>query len=324
MKSFFIIFIVFGFLIPHAFCQTAALFGVGTIVNANTQYQFSFGNNLVLLDIMVDAETAITLSPYGYSNLAAYPLPIDFQGVIYDDSYYGDLVGWQLTFNTNTKIVNTATLVIPVDNSMVNLNYNLAILQWDSTVLAYTFLTIITTQLDATFTFTDPGIFLVVQYNPASPVTFPSIFSQILTISSNTTSYSFPNGVFIDVSSSTNGLVFNVVFLYLNPEPNSPPNHTSAEKFLDITLLPTANIVANISFTYSYNYNPAKLAIAFFNTTSGSWNFPTTGLSVNTQTQIISQTATHFSTWGLFYASSAPTVTVTWATIIFVCALLLS
>jgi len=332
MKSFFVIFIVLGVLIPLAYCPTAATFGVAKSVSANTQYQFSYSSGLVTLDIMVNENTQITVFPYINSNLAASlvadgaaPIPNDFQVLIYNDISFGAIVGFKLTFSSPASIVNTATLVIPVDNSQVNLNYNPAILQWDSTVMAYTFVGIVTTQLYAQFTFSDPGIFLTVQYNPATPVTFPSIFSQVLTISNKPTSYSFPNGVFIGVSSSTSGLVFNVVYITFNPEPIIL-HYTSVGKFIDITLNTIANVNANISFAYTSNYDQTKLAIAYFDISSNLWTFPSTGLSVNTQTQIVSQTTNHFSTWGLYYASHSSTtkVTVAWATIIFVCALLLS
>jgi len=329
MKSTLIIFIVLGVIVPSAFCVTATL-GVATSVTANTQTEFTFLGGLITLDIMVNADTQLTLSPYFSANftvaLAADGAATISNGftIATDATFsFGTSLGagLKLTFSNNAKIVNSATLTIPFDIASIIGNFNFGILQWDTNAMAYCYLPATSGGLlSAQFTFTDAGIFLTVQYDKTAGVKFPSLFSQSLTISSTSTSFSFPNGVFIDVAGSSN--TFNVTFSTQNPEPNSPSNHASAGKYIDITLTTAANVTANVSFAYNSTFNPNFLSIAFYDTTSASWVFPTSGLSIDTNTQVIIQATTHFSTWGMYY-SSAPKLTVAWAAIILVCALLL-
>jgi len=230
-----------------------------------------------------------------------------------------------MSFSTSANLVGSAQLTIPCTTTAFIGTYGYGVLQWDFNAMAYAYIPYqSSTATSITVPISDAGIFLFVSYDTTVPITFPSFYAQVLTISSSSTSYSFPNGIFIAVSSSTSN-TFSTTFNSQNPKPNNPPsNYTSGNKFVDINLVVQASVNANVSFAYDAANSASSVVIGFYNDTAGVWTFPSVGLSVDANAHVATQTTTHFSTWGVYYShSSAPQVTVTWIAIVLACALLL-
>jgi len=306
---------------------------MATFISANTNSAFSI-NALPTFQLIltVDSDTNFTLSPYFSANFSA-SIQADGAATISNGfSVFADLAfvigvdaaaGFKLTFSNSAKVVS-ASLIIPGSlSALALLNLNFGLLQWDANANAYAYLA---PSSNTAFTITVPiinsGIILAVQYSTQSPIKFPTLFSQMRVISSAPSSYSFPNGIFIDVSVAIANS-FNVTFFAKNPKPNSANGHSDFGKFISINLLTDNTVSANVSFSYDSTQNPNQLSIAFYDDATATWTFPTTGLSVDTNAKIITQATTHFSTWSLYASSASTQVTVTWAVILLALAVLL-
>jgi len=235
------------------------------------------------------------------------------------------LAGIKLTFSNNANIV-TGSLQIP--GNYLSLILSFGLMEYSFSASAYAFVPPTSSSgLSITVPISSVGIFLVVNYNTNQFIRFPTLYSQNRVVTNSSASYSYPFGIFIDVSGSPSS--FNVTFSASNPKSSSPNGRTSLGKFIDITANNSASLNANISFSYNgTNQSPNHLAIAFFSDANGTWVFPSSGLSVDTTNQIIIQSSTHFSTWALYAnsnasSSGASTLIVAWSVLIAALALLL-
>jgi hypothetical protein len=104
------------------------------------------------------------------------------------------------------------------------------------------------------------------------------------------------------------------------PATTAPAGYTPLNVYLTIDLTGTADsnpFNAVISYTYTSaqlaaagisSSNAANLKLAYYDTTSSSWVFPSGG-HVDTTTMVVAQSTTHFSQWGVYGTSGVAALT---------------
>jgi len=325
MKSL-IVLLIISSIISSSLC-TLVQFGVATAITANTASSFTFDPlGLFQLSLTVDSNTMFTLTPYFSAN---YSSAIQADGaasisngfnINADTGFtFGGSVaaGVKLSFSSGANILS-GSVTIPGTFVFVGTAYGL--LEWSFTASAYAYVAPTSITLNSiTVPIIGTGILLSINYNSNNFIRLPTLFSQNRNISSNSMSYSYPNGIFIDVS-STSANSFNVTFSSSNSQP-PPTHHTSQNKFIDINAASSASVNANISFSYTSSQNPNSFSIAFFDETSSTWTFPSSGLTIDTTNQLIVQSSNHFSTWALYTSSSstsssASCIIIAWSVLI--------
>jgi len=177
----------------------------------------------------------------------------------------------------------SATFTVAASGSAAVTN-NYALVSIDLTVPNVAFATAfaITAYANQTFTFTDE----------ASSVWLSAQASGSLEVTKSTTpATTAPTGVTplniyltIDLTGNAQSSPFNAVISY---------TYTAAE--LTAAGISTANA--------------ANLKLAYYDTTSMSWVFPSTGGKVDTSTMVVTQSTTHFSQWGVYGTSGVAALT---------------
>jgi len=167
------------------------------------------------------------------------------------------------------------------------------------------------------FTVTVPvpsgGLFVFASWTQTANVpTFYAYARAITAGVSSTVTYAHNISVQLVTGASS---ALSATYYATNPYSVQVSGYVAVGTWFDLKCSASANISATISYVYSASQlalagvgNATNLVIGYYDTATAKWVFPSTGGSVNVHSQVVSQTSTHFSTWGV-YASAASTPT---------------
>jgi len=148
------------------------------------------------------------------------------------------------------------------------------------------------------------GIYSIVSYDGTNYLNQFKLFGQEFTLNQVLYTYNFPYGFALQASVQSPVIVV-INYNTSNPINVEPANYTSYNQFVDINPLGiVVGLNATISFTYT-TYKPTYV-IGYFDENNLAWNFPASGLTIDTAGDGVNQFTTHLSTWGLYGEPSNP------------------
>jgi len=306
----------------------SANLGDTTQVTANTVTNIQYGVALLgpALQIELNMNGNVTLQ--AYVNLQT-TLPSGCQNLS-----FGLDIGYQLIISPPNAVVISATLTTPAlaasAIALITLNTNLWFFQYNSTTQFYSAIAVNYNGITQVVTVPLPsaGIYVLVVLDITAPI--PTFFDQPRDLSAQSNvSLSFPDGLSLSVNVQSD-TTLTTTFLTTNPHNNPGNGSTSINAFFDFNT--TSNVTLNATIYYQYSVQTVNqigvdattLKIAFYDEQSGQWVFPSSGGSVSTSTMVVSQTTTHFSTWGVFGHSTSSTQGTTGANSAFTTSALIS
>jgi len=220
-------------------------------------------------------------------------------------------VAFNVYINDSSSVVN---LQLNSSFSLFgNLNIRYGFLYWNIDTNNYIWFPGTTTSNNIIISIPFTGYYVFIYFDVTQNVKLPSLFTLPCHANSDNNTYSFPLGFEVQAYGISQSSAFYVSYSPINPFNDEPPQKLSTDLFLNITLATEISLKATISFPYNGTYNPV---IGFFNETSATWIFPSLGRIIDTKTNLVSQTTTHFSTWGLYGEPTSPNnctaVSISW------------
>jgi len=304
-------------LIAFANAQVTVQGTIGVPVNivANTLSKVSFGGGVLpSVDILVSADTTVQLGLLLPLNLNALfgSLPTGYSSLT-----LGTAVGYTVQFGSENVIVSanlTTGALDSVAQQLINLFGRAGALSFSSVSNAFQDIPVISSSITNGITIpihqTASYVLAAVKSNAAAP----NIYGRIKKLVANTKSLvafatNFTTDFIIEVSSNVDADL-NVVFSAVKPVLNSPPaNWIPIGAYWDITAA-GATVNAVLNYTYSTAKlaaagvsDPKTLRFAFYDTVKGAWEL-VDGNVVDTVKNVISQTTSHFSQWGVYSAGT--------------------
>jgi len=294
---------------------TSATLGEWVQVSANSMTNISFGIDGPSLAIEMSTDANVTLS--AFLEMSASLLPKGYQTLMFSA---GSEMGFMLSVEPNHAIVLSATLYTPaLSASSIALfkeSVSVGCLQYNASTSSVSYVDFATFS-ESTFTISVPlpsaGTFVFVAVNAGADE--PTWFgvARYLQRQQNYT-LTFAEGLTLQVMSTVNANL-TTTFSSTNPFPSPPAPFVSLGVFFNFTLDTSSDSDETVQAIISYAYNESQLLvqnllasslrIGFYEESSASWNFPSSGGSVNTKTQVVSQSTDHFSSWGVYGASSS-------------------
>jgi len=225
-----------------------------------------------------------------------------FQGVtIYISPGYNLVQGFYVYFSDTANL--TANVIsFPLYG---NANKTYGLLYWSPVFGQYAWLpgTLVNNMLTVPNILYN-GIYSIVSYDGTNYLNQFKLFGQEFTLNQVLYTYNFPYGFALQASVQSPVIVV-INYNTSNPINVEPANYTSYNQFVDIN--PYGIVVglnATISFTYT-TYKP-NYVIGYFDELNLVWNFPVSGLTIDTAGDGVNQFTTHLSTWGLYGEPSNP------------------
>jgi len=306
--------IVSLFAVPSfAAASFSGTLGVAATVSANTETTITYG-----ISALVGPNLVITVNQNANVTLAVFvsitgSLPAGFTSLS-----FGANVGYTLQVQPASAVVISASLVTPglvvSSAALITESVTAGCLQFDSTTNAYSYVDFPSYDiLSQQITIPIPGagtyVFVAMQFNTPLP-TFYKIVRHLMAEVNYT--LTFTMGLTLQVTASANATL-NTTFYTSNPAPESPSGELSLGAWFDFDMSSTSSAV-NATIQYAYNQSQliaagindaTTIKIGFYDTTSASWSFMSTGGSVDTTTDVAAQVTTHFSTWGVYASASS-------------------
>jgi len=233
------------------------------------------------------------------------------------NTFLADLLFNETTVGFNVYINDSTSIVSLQLNSpfslLGSLNFRYGFVYWDINTKRYIWFPGNATATNIVASIPLTGFYIFIYFDVTRHVKLPALFTFPCTAGSDNNTYTFELGFEVQAYSATQREPFYVSRPLKNPFNYEPPQKESTALFLDIKIASEIDLDAIISFPFNGTYQPV---IGFFNETSNTWEFPTSGLSINTTENLVSQTTTHFSTWGLYGEPTNPnnctTVSISW------------
>jgi len=327
MQSLLCLVLLFG-LLGSSKAQTL---GQATSVQANTQTNLNYG--IATLDIELDQNSQVTLSAYASISVSG-GLPPGYNSLDFTGSVG---VGFTLDISPANAVVISAQLTTPsltlAAIGLITGQVTVGCLRFDSNSQTYTEIAApsydalentITVDLPVAGTY----VFVVVNLNAV----IPTFYNEIRTIEAdvNTTlnyTASASSTLILTIYTSSSADL-NTTFYTSNPTSSSPSGYISADAYFDFNISSQNDLQAILQFTYDANtitqagIKESTLQFGYFDDTSGKWTFPGNA-NVNSNTKVITQSTTHFSTWGAFGTSTASSIGVLIPLVVLIIGLLL-
>lgn len=253
--------------------------------------------------ITVDRDATVTLNLYISLNGA---LPQGFTALS-----IGASIGYTLDISPSDANLISATLVTPaLGASIVNQinagTYAAGVVQFNSNTKTFNQLEVYFNSTTNTISIPLPSAGTVILVGVSANVPIPSFYSYARTLIANVrTVVNYTGEFFLNVtSSSTTTLHVNHSSSnFVNVDPNGA---VSVNAYWQIETSSNTNINAVLSYHYNNTLLAAKgiaadtLQFAYY--TSNGWVFDGTS-TVDASAGVVSQSSTHFSTWGVFSKS---------------------
>jgi len=317
--------------IASAQTQKQGVFGTGVQVSANTNTKISFLAGLgPQLIIVVDADCTVTVNQI--TSFTALP------NNNFTSLNLGTEVGYEIKQSGNCQIVSanlqTGTISLNLVSQVtaaITAGGNIGCLYYNTSTNVFSRVAV---QSVASGVFTSGliiqiprfGQYIFVTYSQNVPL--PSIYADVQVVGgaqggggasgNGRTVLSFSDGLILAVTTSTQAALTANTYTSLTTTGCgcSDPDTTTYKAYgqwFNFNLNTTNSFNAEINKTYSAATmtsigvtDETKLRLAYYDTSSSKWVFPT-NQHVDTSAKVISCTSTHFSTWGLYAQSSSST-----------------
>jgi hypothetical protein len=290
-------------LLTYCFGQTVITGNLGSAsaVAANTATTINYGGGLSLT-VTVNVNSNVTLS--SYTNVLALPT-----------GYIALSLGFTLSVTNGASVTGSLTTgqLSVAAQALLTAGVNAGCLQFDSVTNTYNEIDVQSYSVNQgiTIPIISAGTYLFVGAQANVPV--PSFYGTYRALVGGVRKViTFSQGFVVDVTASASTSVV-VYYNTTNTAPKNPPNnYIPLNAFFTIELSAATALQATLNYTYTASQisnarvNANTLQIGYYDTTSGSWQFP--GSQVNTNTMVVSTTTTHFSTWGVYASSASATV----------------
>jgi hypothetical protein len=306
--------LVLSLLFLGAYSQTVVTgtLGVGVNLNANVQTRINYGAG-ASIDIMVDKDSQATLSLFLNVGLGTAVIPNGFSSLALAAG-----VGFTLGLS-NGAIVVSANLTTPplslVAQQAANASARVGCLQFNAQERTFSEVDIASYSVANGFVIPLPEAGTYILVGISANVVTPNFYARAKRLIANARAlvrYSATFVLDVTVSASTS---VNVTFTTNNPAPKTPPpRYISLNAHWDIKISSQANVQAVLSYTY----NAAELVAAgikkatdlkfgFYNDATAQWEFMNSNVDV--VGTVVSQSTTHFSTWGVYGDNGEAAVT---------------
>jgi len=296
-----------------SYCVAQSSFGSPLTVSAGVSTTFSFPS--CTLEIMLESSATIILDLY-VSISSEAELPSGSELLTFSSSVNA---GFNLSISPPNVAIGYINFTSPgIDNSdIITGSAEASCFQYDPSLNFYNQLNVDVSSASVFPTITvslpTPGIFLFVSLD--SNAQFPSFYGSGKNLpAGKERSFIYPNGLSLQVTSeSSNYLIANFSENVYFPNPS---NYISIDAFFTFTAESEDNLNATITYTYDKSEIEAKgiaestLRIGYYDTTQSSWIFMSSGGSVDTSASVVSQTTTHFSTWGVYGSSGVASIAI--------------
>jgi len=292
------------------FTGVAVTGGVRTTITINTGVSGVLESTLTLT---ASTTCMVTLSLYSMTNLQAY-LPNGTSG----GAIFSTYDGISLTA-TNNAVLTTPQLTTPAISTtiaaLISGNVNAGVLELDTTTNTFTRIAIDSYNVASktiTVTLPSTGIYIFVSINQV--VSYPYAATAAIFANANRT-VQFGSDVAIQFDSQFSNTL-TVVKASRTSKPYNLTLGVNLNVFLQITLGQIQPHDSVIQFTYTNaellaaglaatTAVAANLRFAYYSDANAQWVVPPGSHSVDTTNQIIYQSTTTFSEWGIYYATNA-------------------
>jgi len=288
----------------------------GVVQNFTVGYSSPIEN--MTLDIYYDSLLNSSLL-----NQDATPFPAGytlFQGITFLYPLYTYVRGFYVYFsNTANLTANTISFPLIGTNSTT---YGL--LYWSTVFGQYSWLpgTLANNMLTVPWIFYN-GIYSIVSYDSTNYLNQYKLFGQEFILNQYLYTYNFPNGFALQASVQS-PVIIVIYFNTSNPTNMMPANYTSFNQYVDINAYGIV-VGLNATVTFTYTTYESNFVIGYFDEVNLAWNFPNSGLNIDTTDHGVNQFTTHFSTWGLYGEPSNPNagailtpISLLWLLLVFV------
>lgn len=322
MKSIVILSIFFGFIAAQS--TTQGSFGTPISLNAQTLTTINFGlaNTPPSLNVIVDTNTTIQVNLFLQTSLNTMgSLPTGYSALTLFAA-----VGFSITLGNGASLISANLTTGGLDAAAlqaINASGRVGCLEFTANSRSYQDISISSFSLAQGITIPIPEagtyIFTAVKLNAATP-NFYGRIKKLLANVKTAVAYAtnFTSNFVVEVTANANADL-NVTFYSSNPAPKpAPSNFVPLGVYWDISASGSASVNAVLNFTYTAQQLAAagiatanNLRFAFYNTVTSTWEV-ISGFSVDANLQVVSQTTTHFSQWGVYsYSQPASTQTQT-------------
>jgi len=295
-------------------CASIINFGDTVSLSSGVPTQLTFGASLATLDVTASADCQIIVSEVLTVNVAFPPI-----SNISSFTFVGSAaVGFNITVIPSTVTISANFTTMPLTAlafGQITGELQAGCLRFDVNAQWYDQIDISSVNVAKQISVNLPqaGFYYFVLLSVHNPV--PSIYSSVKKLVANVLQqYVYPFGFSLSVTAQGNNTV-SVVYSSTNPASSSPSqsNCTAYGAYWTIVAEDENHVQATLSHHYNRTVvaaqgivNEVALFIAYFNTTTQQWTQILQGGSVDTQTQVVSQTSTHFSSWGTMAKDSTP------------------
>jgi len=289
-----------------------ANFGESVSLTSGVATHIDFGLSLASLDVTANGNCQIIVSEI-------ISVGVEFPSNITSFSFAASAaLGFNITVIPNSVTISANFTTMPltaISYGLISGSLQAGCLRFDASAQWYDQVDIDSVNIakQISVSLPQPGFYYFVLLNVHSPV--PSLYNSAKKLVANVLQqYVYPFGFSLSVTAEGNNSV-TVVFTSTNPAPNSPSqsNYTAYGAFWTITAEDENHVQASLSHHYNRTVvaaqgitNEILMFIAYFNTSTNLWTQIRSGGQVDTQTQVVTQTSNHFSSWGTMAQNSAP------------------
>jgi len=316
MKSFLLLLVILDVVNAQA---VQGILGSAVSLTAQSTTTINYGplGTAPTLVIQVNASTNLTVNIFVLTNLNAMGnLPTGYSALT-----VATAVGFTVTLSNSAAIVSANLTTPAIDaNTAQTINTTGRVGCLEFTASSHSYQDIAVNSFSAANGISIPipeaGTYVLaaVNLNAATPNFYSRIKKLVANVKS-TVAYAsnFTTNFVVSVTADANADL-NVTFYSSNPAPQGPPaTLTPLGVYWQIDATAGANVNAQLNYTYTAQQLTAAgiatantLKFAFYNTTSGAWQ-ALSGANVDVNAQVVSQTTTHFSTWGVYSDNSGAT-----------------
>jgi len=274
----------------------SGVLGTAVTVAANSNTRINFGT----LSLTVEATSTTEVSVTSLASVSA-AMPAGHTAIGFDAQ-----AGFQISYSTDA--VARAELTTPPLSAsaaaQIDGSVKVACLRYDADLDFYGQVDVQSynsASKEVTVDVLKAGgyYFAAVDINAA----IPTFYSEARTTSSTSATLEYPEGFSLVVATASNNKV-TVVHSTMSQR-TDPEGQRNVGAFYSVDLQQEQSVTATLKYQYDAAMSAEAaqtLRFAFYS--DGEWKFPDSGVSVDTEARVVSQTTTHFSEWGVFENSN--------------------
>jgi len=301
MKSIYILCVLFSSCLAANVISTS--FGSSVSVQGGEEFELNFGGVSSLV-LMLNQNATVSVSLFLNSSLS---LPFPSNGIA--ALSFGSNLGFSFQVSpSNVEILYSNFTTPPIVNTdLITANANPNCLYYDPNINFYDQLDVVVESQSLEQQIVVPlpssGIYIFVVIDVGTPL--PTFYGRERQLpAGQQKQFVYPFGLSLEVTSNSNtSLIANFTeTVYVE----NPINYIPLNAFFEFTEETETSVNATISYAYNKTEVLAKkivestLRIAFYDVINSTWVFLESGGNVDISASIVSQTTTHFSTWGVY------------------------